>query len=208
MTSSSKNHNPTLILASGSPRRQELLKYLKIPFTVQPSAVSEEIRGNLSPPAVVQQLALRKADDIAAKNRTAVTIGADTIVVHDEHLLGKPASPQEAQKILQSLSGTTHQVLTGIALVKTNQSGDQVDRQTYFESTSVIFGQPHATEIDAYVATGQPMDKAGAYGIQDNWGAIFVKEIKGDYYNIVGLPLHLLYHQLKNFAPELFDGNC
>ena len=207
MTSSSKNHNPCLILASGSPRRQALLEYLSIPFAIQPSTVSEDITGSPSPPAVVRELALRKADDIAANNKGAITIGADTIVVHNEHILGKPETPQEAQKRLRSLSNSTHQVLTGVALVKTNRSSRKVAQQTFFKSTSVTFGQPDETEIDAYVASGQPMDKAGAYGIQDNWGAIFVKGIEGDYYNIVGLPIHTLYHQLKDFAPELFDSN-
>ena len=204
MTPSSNKSITSFILASGSPRRKNLLPHLGVPFTVKPSTVDETIPYNQSPPKIAETLALRKARDVAARHASAIVLGADTIVVHQGDILGKPDNPAHARAILTKLSGTIHQVLTGIALIKTDENGKVLDEKTFTESTTVTFGKPKNSDIDNYVAGGSPMDKAGAYGIQDAWGAIFVKRIEGDYYNIVGLPLHSLYHQLKTFAPDIF----
>lgn len=205
MSSSPEKEKQHLILASASPRRKRLMQYYGIPFRVHPSTVDEDISGDLSPVDVARQLALRKARDIARSHSDSVVIGADTIVVHRKKILGKPETPQQAQKMLQVLSNTTHEVITGVALVKTDGRGQHIDETIFAESTRVTFGELDTSAIEQYVASGQPMDKAGSYGIQDPWGAIFVKQIEGDYYNIVGLPLHRLYHTLKNFAPGILE---
>lgn len=207
MTASPKNNSPALVLASGSPRRKKLLAKLNYSFTVQPSSVNEHFNENERPAHIVQMLALRKAKDIADGQKYSIIIGADTIVVHNQAILQKPESPEEATVMLQTLSNNTHQVLTGTALIKTDQDGSIIDKRTFYESTDVTFGKLEQAEIEQYVASGSPMDKAGAYGIQDDEGAFFVKRIEGDYYNIVGLPLHALYNQLKIFAPELLANS-
>lgn len=147
-------------------------------------------------------LAKRKALDIARGNPDALIIGADTIVIHKNKILEKPGTRQEAVTMLQLLSGDEHQVLTGVCLIKTSSEGNILIRETFFERTRVYFGDLDDSEIQAYVDGGSPMDKAGGYGIQDDWGNLFVKRIEGDYNNVVGLPLFALYHKLKTFAPE------
>jgi septum formation protein len=117
-------------------------------------------------------------------------------------VLEKPADPDHAKTMLRSLSGNTHEVYTGVALIKTGRSGNICKRCTFFERTLVAFGALTEYEIDSYVDSGSPMDKAGAYGIQDDWGALFVERIDGDYYNVVGFPLYRFYRTLKEFAPE------
>lgn len=203
MSASPKNNLPLLILASGSPRRKKLLGQLHYPFTVQPSMVDEHFSDNERPSDIVQVLALRKAKDIATGQKDSIIIGADTIVVHNKVILEKPKSAEEAVSMLQKLSNSTHHVLTGVALIKTDQDGSIINQVTFYENTGVAFGKLEQAEIRQYVASGKPMDKAGAYGIQDDRGAFFVKRIEGDYFNIVGLPLHLLYQKLKTFAPEI-----
>ena len=205
MTRTPKNQSSVLILASASPRRKKLLQIFDIPFRVQPSTVAENIDQQLPPSEIVEELALRKARDIAKKSKNAVIIGADTIVVHEGQILGKPQNTDHAKQLLHSLSNSTHEVFTGVALIKTDGNAEIERECTFAESTEVTFGNLDPSAIDNYVAGGKPMDKAGAYGIQDDWGAVFVKRIKGDYYTIVGLPVHALYNQLKDFTPELFE---
>lgn len=207
MTASSKNNLPALILASASPRRKKLLGQLNYPFTIQPSTVDEHFNNSLAPADIARQLAQRKARDVAPGHSEAIILGADTIVAHNSAILEKPQSRDEAAKMLASLSESTHSVLTGVALVKTNRDGEITDELTFVESTVVTFGALTESEIRAYVATGSPMDKAGAYGIQDDRGTFFVKRIEGDYSNIVGLPLYRLYHHLKSFAPQLLQND-
>jgi len=157
----------------------------------------------LSPAKIVQQLAMRKAKDIALQSRDALVIGADTIVVFRNQILEKPVDSSDAEQMLQQLSGQTHQVFTGVALCKVNTSHNITESTTFVESTDVIFGDLNPRDIEAYVAGGSPMDKAGGYGIQDDFGAIFVRRIEGDYYNVVGFPLHSFYNMMKSFAPEI-----
>ena len=191
------HHN--LILASQSPRRSHLLGQLGIPFTVHPSHFEEIIPSTITfPPEIVSYFALQKAISVASHYPDHITLGADTIVVIDDEILGKPADDQEAQRMLGRLSGRTHMVYTGLALVLPATAQEVVTH----EATRVTFDVLTDNEISAYVATGSPLDKAGAYGIQDDLGAIFVARIEGDYYNVVGLPLNRLYRTLKAHFPD------
>lgn len=182
-----------LILASQSPRRRRLLERLGLSFAVQVSPAEEIIPENASPSAVVEHLAREKAEAVAMQHPEALTLAADTIVVFDDEILGKPETTDAARHMLRRLSGTTHTVLTGLALF--HPAGDQTI--VAHESTAVTFGRLSDDEIEAYVATESPMDKAGSYGIQDDTGALFVERIEGDYYNVVGLPLRRFYVLLR-----------
>lgn len=176
-----------LILASASPRRQELLVLLALPFEVIPSEVDEaalvrELGEQPLPAEMARRLAEVKAADVAARHPDALVLGADTIVVLGDAILGKPVSPDDARRMLAFLSGRTHQVITGIALRGPGVSvSDAV-------STDVTFRELTSREIDAYVATGEPMDKAGAYALQGR-AAVLIEGIHGDYTNVVGLPI-------------------
>lgn len=181
-----------IILASASPRRSELLRQIGIPFTVCVSEICEEKQENELPVSLVKRLAVEKASAIAADENTIV-IAADTIVAFENAILGKPADEEDAVRMLSMLSGKTHDVHTGICV----RSGDQTVFETV--STKVVFRDLSAEEIKKYVQSGEPMDKAGAYGIQGA-AASFVSEIHGDYYNVVGLPLCRLTEILKNFG--------
>ncbi|MBL7998636.1 MAG: septum formation protein Maf [Candidatus Kapabacteria bacterium] len=179
-----------VILASQSPRRRQLLAQIGLECSVIPSQVDEDALHNpsLHPSDYVMHLALHKAKDVA--NLTAgdaLIIGADTTVVLQGDILNKPRNAGEAYAMLERLSGNTHTVYTGIALVC---GGKEL---TSCSTANVRFRTLGDREIRAYIATGSPMDKAGAYGIQDDFGAVFVEHIEGDYYTIVGLPLALLY---------------
>src|SRR5699024_11260218 len=134
-------------------------------------------------------------------------LGADTVVAMNDEIIGKPNSSRQATHILQKLSDKTHEVFTGVALLKTDEKNRIIQKEHFFERTSVTFGRLSPALIHAYLKMGKPMDKAGAYGIQDRWGAIFVQKIEGDFYNVVGLPLHSLFHCLIAFAPEFFNLN-
>jgi septum formation protein len=188
-----------IILASQSPRRSQLLKQIGITFSVHPSGIHEEIDTASSFIENVKRLSLHKAEDIANIKSNGIIVGSDTIVVIDQSVLGKPNSQENAIEMLKKLSGKTHTVYTGFALV------DVQTKKTYsdHDETEVTFRDLHDDEIVSYVTTGSPMDKAGAYGIQDDFGAVFVKKINGDYYTVVGLPLSKFYTALKNFVQEL-----
>ena len=177
------------ILASGSPRRRRLLEQLGLEFSVHVPDLEEEHPPDKSPDDLVLSLALQKGEPIAEAHPEALTLSADTIVLLNGAVLGKPADAAEAADMLRRLADATHTVYTGIAL-----SHSDTDRcVTAAVSTDVTFGPLSDAEIDRYVETGSPLDKAGAYGIQDDLGALFVSRINGDYYNVVGLPLHRFY---------------
>ncbi len=184
-----------LVLASASPRRRDLLARLGLTFDVRPSDADETWPAGLEPGPAAAEVALRKAR--ATPPGDALVLAADTVVVLDGEVLGKPADPAEATRTLRRLSGRTHLVATGLAL----RLGDR--ETTAFETTRVTFADLSADEVAAYVATGSPLDKAGSYGIQDDLGAVFVERIEGDYFNVVGLPLRRLYATLRAFAPDL-----
>lgn len=189
MTDSPLRFSSPLVLASRSPRRLHLLRGLGLEPAVAPSEVPEHQDPLLSPEALVQKLALDKAKDVSGRYRECLVLGADTLVVLNGRVLGKPADQVEARSMLSRLSGETHRVYTGIALV--HAASDR--RHQDVACTEVTFGRLEDHEIARYVQGGSPMDKAGAYGIQDDSGALFVESIRGDYYNVVGLPLRTLY---------------
>jgi nucleoside triphosphate pyrophosphatase len=188
--------NRPLILASASPRRKKLLSVLDIPFSVVPSDAHEARRESETPGEMVIRLATLKATSVASNHPEDLVIGADTAVVIDGRVLGKPESPAEARDMLARLSGNSHEVLTGIAIICRSSGFKAV----HVESTTVSFSTLTGSEIDAYISTGSPFDKAGGYGIQDDRGCLFIKGIRGDYYNVMGLPLHSLNRMLEQFV--------
>ena len=187
----------SVILASQSPRRRELLGLFRIPFDVRVADIDETMNPDLPADEEVGRVSRSKAMAIAA-DENEIIIAADTIVVVDGKVLGKPQSPDHARQMLKSLSGRDHQVMTGIAV----RRGAQCAVCT--EVTDVTFRPLTDAEIDAYIATGEPMDKAGAYGIQGG-AALFCEKLHGDYYNVMGLPVCRLGLMLKSMAPELFQ---
>ena len=188
-----------IILASASPRRRELLEQGGIPFTVIPSQAEEKITTE-QPGQAVEELSYLKCSDIYEKSLGDVlVIGADTVVASEGKILGKPSSQRDAVKMLQSLQGREHEVYTGVTIMA--REGNENRKKTFHEKTKVVFYPMSDEEIRSYVNTGEPMDKAGAYGIQGK-SAVFIKEISGDYNNVVGLPLARLYQELKNIGIE------
>ena len=184
-----------IILASASPRRRELLSQLGVEFEVCPSQGEEKITEVL-PERAVMELAQQKAAEIAAKTEgDAWILGADTVVVYDQKILGKPKDAEDAKLMLRMLQDNKHHVYTGVCIWKKENGTEDV--RCFFEKTDVVFYPMTEEEIDQYVATGEPMDKAGSYGIQ-GVGGLYVREIHGDYNNVVGLPIARLYHELKN----------
>ena len=182
-----------LILASASPRRKELLEKIGLPFTVQPAKGEERITQK-SPAAVVMELSRQKAEEIAAvQTEDCIIIGADTVVAKGEKIMGKPKDAADAKQMLRSIADDCHQVYTGVTLIRTGAYPQSV---TFQEETDVFLYPISDAELDAYIASGDPMDKAGAYGIQGDF-AIYVKRIAGDYYNVVGLPIGRVYQELK-----------
>jgi len=182
-----------LILASASPRRKELLEKIGLPFTVQPAMGGERITQK-SPAAVVMELSRQKAEEIAAaQTEDCIIIGADTVVARGEKIMGKPKDAADAKQMLRSIADDCHQVYTGVTLIRTGAHPQSV---TFQEKTDVCLYPISDAELDAYIASGDPMDKAGAYGIQGDF-AIYVKRIAGDYYNVVGLPIGRVYQELK-----------
>lgn len=183
-----------IYLASKSPRRKKLLELLNIEFQSFHVEVDEDFLDGEHPVETVKRLALHKMDAAKNKVKAGIIITADTIVVLDQHVLGKPDDEVDAVRILKLLSGRTHIVYTGFAIFNTVKNIIKVD----YEETQVKFRKLDSNEIEDYVKSGSPMDKAGAYGIQDDFGAVFVEKITGCYYNVVGLPLTKLYLTLKN----------
>lgn len=185
-----------IILASGSPRRRQLLEQLGLSFTVQSSDVDESVEPGLSPAAMVEQLSLRKGQAVAERvGPDSLVLAADTVVALGDAVLGKPQDRAKAVSMLTSLSGKTHQVYTGVTLLGGGR------RVTEHETTAVTFRSLSREEIVAYVNTGEPMDKAGAYGIQ-GYGALLVERLEGDYFNVMGLPLCRLGRMLAAFGVE------
>jgi septum formation protein len=187
------NTSLPVYLASKSPRRKKLLNQLKINFKVIEVDINEDPREGESPVRMVKRLSKEKLEKARGKVKKGIIITADTTVVLDKTVLGKPKDEKDAEKILKKLSGKTHAVYTGFSVFNTVNNKLITD----YEKTLVSFKNLKPEEIDNYIASGTPMDKAGAYGIQDDFGAVFIKKINGDYYNVVGLPLYKLYDSLK-----------
>jgi septum formation protein len=191
-----------LVLASASPRRAEILRAVGWPFDKSPADIDETRHANEEPIAYVERLALQKAQvtaqrlsSTASSSAGCLILGADTVVVVEGELLGKPIDEEDARRMLKLLNGRWHEVITGLALLRGGPM--EQDSQVAHERTVVKFAPLTAGEIDWYIASGEPMDKAGAYAIQGR-AARFVEEIQGDYLNIVGLPVRLLYRLCQN----------
>ena len=184
---------PKIILASASPRRKELMELAGYDFEVICADIVEVVPEEAMPQEVVMSLALQKAQAVAAEHKEAVVIGSDTVVALDGKIIGKPHSEQEACEMLRSLSGRTHKVFTGVAIV----CGGKV--KNFFDETDVEFYSLGDDEIKKYVATGEPTDKAGAYGIQGK-GSVLVKRINGDFFSVMGLPIAKLYREMSDFV--------
>lgn len=180
----------TLILASSSPRRKELLQNLRLTFQISSSDADESFDPKLQPSEVVMELAQRKAHSVFLKQPDAYVIGSDTIVALDGQILGKPENADDAVRMLKMLSGRQHDVYTGVSILSPN------DSRLFFEKTEVTFWELSDDEIFRYVNSGEPLDKAGAYGIQE-LGSMLVKKINGDYFAVVGLPIARTIRELK-----------
>lgn len=181
--------SPPVILASQSPRRRELLRLIGLPHTVRPADIDESARPGESPRALAERLAREKAGSVARSEPDALVIGSDTIVVIDGDVLGKPRDDAEAASMLARLAGRTHTVLTAVAIAHHGEMRSDV------VEVGVTFHPLTPEEIAAYVATGEPRDKAGAYGIQ-GYGATIVRAVEGDYFAVMGLPLQRLVRML------------
>jgi septum formation protein len=192
---------PSVILASQSPRRQKLLHILGLDFSVITTDTIEVVEDGESPEEVVLRLAEQKADVVAEQHTASLVIGADTIVALDNQILGKPVSRSDARTMLQALSGRSHHVFTGVSL----QHRRAEKRIRFFERTTVEFGDLTISDIDQYLDTGSAYDKAGSYGIQDDRGALFVRQIQGDFYNVMGLPIYRLNQEMKAHFPSFFS---
>lgn len=191
-----------IILASASPRRKQILENTKLKFSIEKSNINEVFFENETPQNMVMRLAYEKAFDIAKYNQDKLIIGADTIVVLDDRVLGKPKDEQEAYDMIKNLSNKTHKVITGISLI--NLSLNKIVKD--YVVSYVTFKNLSEDSIKDYISTKESLDKAGAYGIQ-GYGALLVDHIEGDYFNIVGLPISRLSDLLKeNFNINLFYG--
>lgn len=183
----------SVILASASPRRSELISLLGWPFSVKISSVDETIFSSESPRDAVVRLAIKKASSVSMDCGEGLIVAADTVVVLDGEIFGKPSSEEEAFSMVKRLSGRRHLVMTGVAVLSDGVVRGEV------EETSVYFRDLDDDEINAYVETGEGKDKAGAYGIQ-GLGALLVRRIEGDYFNVVGLPLHRLSSMVESLG--------
>ncbi|MBQ6845416.1 MAG: septum formation inhibitor Maf [Agathobacter sp.] len=203
-----------IILASQSPRRKELLEQIGLEFEICP-AKGEEMITKTVPEEVVMELSKQKAEEVAAMvssyNEThkdittpsdILVIGADTVVAFNGKILGKPKDEADAKEMLMMLSGNTHSVFTGVTLVLIDKSG-RVGELVFYEKTNVKMHEMSEAEIDRYIATGEPMDKAGSYGIQGKC-AIYIEKIDGDYNNVVGLPITRIYQELKKIGIDIY----
>lgn len=178
-----------IILASASPRRKEILELADLKFDVMPSD-AQEITTKTAPNEVVMELASIKAKDIYKKSeKQSMIVGADTVVAYQGQILGKPTDEADAKRMLTMLSGQTHEVYTGVCIIEDGKT------KTFYEETKVTFYEISDEQIDRYIKTGEPMDKAGSYGIQGK-AAVFIKGIEGDYYNVVGFPIARFFQEI------------
>lgn len=182
-----------LILASKSPRRQELLRQAGIPFQVQTKDTEENYPVDLPPEQVARYLAEKKADAFRNELENQLVLTADTTVLIDQQILNKPASPEEAAKMLRMISGRSHKVVSGVCLLHESR------KISFDDTTDVFFRQLSDKEIYFYIENYKPFDKAGSYGIQEWIGLIGVEKIIGSYFTVMGLPIHKIYHYLKDF---------
>ena len=196
-----------IVLASASPRRSELLRQAGMDFIVIPSK-GEEIVTSTHPSEVVEELSLQKAQEVAERIRSGqeqiqdfdVVIAADTVVATDHRILGKPADREDARRMITMLQGNVHQVYTGVTLIVKDEKGN-IRTRTFNECTDVDVCEMSYEEVEEYISTPEPYDKAGAYGIQGSFG-VYIRGIRGCYYNVVGLPISRLCHELKDMLAQ------
>lgn len=193
--------NVPLILASQSPRRRQLLEQIDLSFSVQVSPADETTDQDLTPKALARTFARKKAAPVAETHPQSLILSADTVVIHENRVLGKPSSPSDAEQMLRTLSNHSHEVYTGICLEHAGSNRVVTVGQT----TTVTFADLTENEIEAYASTGSPMDKAGGYGIQDHTAPFLIERLEGDYYNVVGLPLRLVYTTLIDEFEDLLN---
>ena len=186
---------PKIILASGSPRRAEILRTVNWPFEIMQPDIDETRQANEDAVIYVQRLARAKAEAVAQRVASSLIVAADTTVVIGEQILEKPSDENDARGMLRQLSGRWHQVITGVALIDNATSASRVAH----EVTEVKFAAMSEEEVDWYASSGEPMDKAGAYAIQ-GLGARFIEGIRGDFFNVMGLPMRLLYDMVRGLA--------
>lgn len=204
-----------MILASASPRRKELLEQIGAEFVICP-AKGEEVITETDPSAVVMELSRQKAEEVAsgvltyneqhadlATPQDILVIGADTVVAYENQILGKPKDEEDARRMLTMLSGKMHSVYTGVTFVFIDKEG-RTGEHCFFEKTDVCMYPLKEDEIERYIQSGDPMDKAGSYGIQGRF-AIHIKEIRGDYNNVVGLPVARLYQELQKLGVSIWE---
>ncbi len=199
---------PKLILASGSPRRAEILGFVGWEFEKHAADIDETELDGEKPAEYVQRLAKEKAERVAVQNEDKLVLGADTIVVIDDKIIGKPVDLDDARKMLKTLSGRWHEVLTGVAIVKNSKfkiqdskedKNNRLQSVVDFQTTRVKFSELNDQEIEFLVQKGEPLDKAGAYAVQAQ-AALFIERIEGDYWNVVGLPINLVYRLVSEFS--------
>ena len=186
------------ILASGSPRRRELMSLIREDFTVEIPGVDESVPDNVETEDIAEYLSGIKAGAVfdGHDNEAVVVTGSDTVVIYGDRVLGKPRSRQDAYDMLKTLSGRTHEVRTGVTVIYRTESGEE-GRLSFTDHAKVEFYELTDQEIEEYISTGEPLDKAGAYGIQGR-GALLVRKIDGDYYSVVGFPVGKLNRELKS----------
>lgn len=187
-----------IILASGSPQRKKLLETIGLDFEIEKSNYKEDISEKIPAYKLAQKLALGKVQDVAQKHKNAIIIGADSFVVLDKEFLGKPRTPQKAKEMLKKISGKKHQLITGIAIIDTKRNKIFTD----YEITGVWLKKLNAKEINSYVKTKEPLDKAGGYAIQ-GIGSILIEKINGNYTNVVGLPINKVYKYLLKLGVNI-----
>jgi septum formation protein len=190
---------PTIVLASASPRRAELLRNAGIPFTVDVANIPEVGRPGESPVEHAERLARDKAQVVARRNPGKIVLGADTIVVVGDQILGKPRDAKDAARMLRLLSGRAHEVITGVCLAFLETGNRKLE--TSSEQTKVYFAQLNSDDLQNYISTKEPMDKAGAYAIQ-GIASRWITRIEGDYANVVGLPVALVWKMLQEFTVQ------
>lgn len=195
---------PRLILASGSPRRSEILTSVGWQFDKHVADVDETVLAGETPENYVQRLAREKAEAIAKLHENALVLGADTTVVIDDEIIGKPVDLEDAKTMLRKLSGNWHEVLTGVSLVEVESSNNS-KTVVGLERTRVKFAPMNDAEVEFLAHFGEPLDKAGAYAVQAQ-AALFIEGIEGDYWNVVGLPIHLVYELLRKFNAEIIES--
>jgi len=187
-----------IILASGSPRRKEVLEKLGLPFNIVPSDYEEDMTLPLSPTKLAEHLSAGKARTVSKKNPEALIIGADSFVVFNDKLLGKPKTKQEAHEMLQTLSGKENDIITGVTII----DGKTDIEKSFHEITKVFMKELSSETINAYIETGESMDKAGAYALQE-LGALLIDHVEGNFFNAMGLPLARLAEELKQFGVKV-----